>query len=127
MNRRQYPRKALDPIHIAEMRTVDSATVLATAGTILNASATGLLIRVSRSALHPSMEQSNRALEALAGEYVVMHIVEMALDIDGKVVRTHRAVPEWCDIAIDYSENAPTYWRECLADLLPNVGEMQLS
>jgi hypothetical protein len=27
-------------------------------------------------------------------------------------------------VAIDYSEEAPEYWRECLMDLLPNPGEL---
>jgi hypothetical protein len=44
MNRRQYTHKALDPMHVAEITVGELPTVLASAGTLLNASATGLLI-----------------------------------------------------------------------------------
>ena len=123
MNKRQFPRKLLSPIHIAEMKVVDRLSVLAHSGTILNASATGLLIRVHHRALHPELARNNGALAALQGEYVVMHIVEMALDIEGTIVRTQRAAPEWMDIGIDLTESAPAYWRECLAELLPGLDE----
>jgi hypothetical protein len=123
MNKRQYPRKLLDPMHVAEMKVVDRLTVLAYSGTIINASATGLLIRVHHRALHPELVRNNVALATLQGEHVVMHIVEMALDIEGTVVRIHQAAPEWMDIGIDLTESAPAYWRECLMDFLPGLGE----
>ncbi len=123
MNKRQYPRKLLDPMHVAEMKVVDRLTVLAYSGTIINASATGLLIRVHHRALHPELVRNNVALATLQGEHVVMHIVEMALDIEGTIVRTHQAAPEWMDIGIDLTESAPAYWRECLMDLLPGLGD----
>jgi hypothetical protein len=125
MNKRQFPRKLLDPIHIAEMKVVDRLTVLAHSGTIINASATGLLIRVHHRALHPELLRNNVALATLPGEHVVMHIVEMALDIEGTIVRTHQATPEWMDIGVDLTESAPAYWRECLMDLLPGLGDMR--
>jgi hypothetical protein len=125
MNKRQFPRKLLDPIHIAEMKVVDRLTVLAHSGTIINASATGLLIRVHHRALHPELLRNNVALATLQGEHVVMHIVEMALDIEGTIVRTHQTTPEWMDIGVDLTESAPAYWRECLMDLLPGLGDMR--
>ena len=124
MDRRQYPRKRLDPIHIAEMKTLDQLTVLAHHGTILNVSATGLLIRVDRNALSRDLFRHDVPLTIIEGAYVVMQIVEMALEIDGKIVRAHQAAPGWCEIAVDFTDNAPEYWRECLADLLPGLGEI---
>ena len=124
MDRRQSPRKQLDPIHIAEMKTTAQPTVIVHNGTILNASASGLLIRVDRDALNSEIFQHNVPLTIIEGENVVMQIVEMALEIDGKIVRAHQATPAWCEIAIDFTDNAPKYWREGLADLLPGLGEM---
>jgi hypothetical protein len=62
MNRRQYARKALDPRHVAAITVGERPTVLASVGTLLNASATGMLIRVSCRALNPAMVQSNGTL-----------------------------------------------------------------
>jgi hypothetical protein len=91
---------------------------------LLNASATGLLIRVSCRALSPAMVQSNGALAVPKGTLMMMHMVAMAQDIDGAMVRIDQTGPEWWDIAMDFTASAPAYWRECLADLLPSVGEM---
>jgi hypothetical protein len=124
MDRRRSPRKRLDPIHIAKMKTTDRLTVLVRDGTILNASATGLLIRVDRDALSPEVFQHNVPLTTIEGAHVVMQIVEMALEIDGKIVRAHQAASEWFEIAIDFTDTAPRYWRECLAELLPGLGEI---
>jgi hypothetical protein len=124
MDRRQSPRKPLDPIHIAEMKTTDQLTILVRSGTLVNASATGLLIRVDRDALNPEIFQHGVPLTTIEGEHVMMQIVEMALEIDGKIVRAHQAAPAWCEIAIDFTDDAPQYWRECLAELLPSLGEM---
>lgn len=124
MEQRHSPRKLLDPIHVAEIRTVEDSTVVAHSGTILNASATGLLIRVPRTALPSALAQSGAALAAFRGAYVVMRIVEMALDLEGRIARTQQESPQWVDIAVDLSASAPAYWRECLVDLLPGLGEM---
>ena len=55
----------------------------------------------------------------------MMKIVEMDLEIDGQIVRVHHAEQERLEIAVDFAENAPAYWRQCLADLLPSLGEME--
>jgi hypothetical protein len=125
MNRRQYDRKLLDPIHVTEIKAPGKSIVLAHHGTILNASASGLLIRILCSDLNAEILRHTIPLHTLEGEPVTMTILEMALDIDGRVVRAHQSAPEWYDIAIDFTDNAPPYWRECLAELLPSLGEIE--
>ena len=125
MTRRQYPRKLLDPIHVVDVKVVDRLTSLARYGTLRNASATGLLIEVSHSDLSPELVQQTLPLEDLVGEMVMMKIVEMDLEIDGRIVRTRCAEQGGVEIAVDFTDNAPAYWRECLADLLPGPGEME--
>jgi hypothetical protein len=124
MERRRYTRKFLDPIHVTEIKLVDRSLVVARYGTILNASATGLLIRTSRSDLHPEILQHTSPLETIEGKQAVMKIVEMELEIGGRIVRIRQAEQEAFEIAIDFTENAPTYWRECLVELLPSLGEI---
>jgi hypothetical protein len=113
-------------MHVTAITVGERPTVLASAGTLLNASATGLLIRVNYRALNPALVQSNGALAVPQGTLMRMHIVAMALDIDGELARMKQIDPEWWDIAMDFTASAPAYWRECLADLLPSVGEMTL-
>ncbi len=125
MERRKYTRKLLDPIHVANMVLVDRLMFLARYGTILNASAAGLLIAVCDHDLSPDLLQPTRSFTAFKGEKVTMKIVEMQLDIVGRLMRFHRPARQDVEIGIDLTDSAPSYWRECLADLLPSAGEIE--
>jgi hypothetical protein len=54
---------------------------------------------------------------------VVIRIEEMNLELSGKVTRTRLLGKEGFEIALDYTNDAPEYWRECLMDLLPTPQE----
>jgi hypothetical protein len=54
---------------------------------------------------------------------VVLKIEEMNLELSGKITRTKLLGKEGFELAIDYSNDAPQYWRECLMDLLPTPQE----
>ena len=125
MEQREYDRKVLTPIHVTDIHAADRCVCLAHHGTIVNASATGLLIHVSPQNLHPEMLQHDLPLESVEGDYVTMKIVEMELEIDGTIMRARRVEQGLCELAVDFSDNAPAYWRECLAELLPGLGESE--
>ncbi len=125
METRQDIRKLLDPIHVSDIKTLNRLVPLAHYGTILNASSTGLLIEVSHGDLAHEIFRRDLPLDTIEGETVMMKIVEMDLEIDGQIVRVHHAEQERLEIAVDFAENAPAYWRQCLADLLPSLGEME--
>jgi len=59
------------------------------------------------------------SLQELEGDRVILMIDPLNLEIGGKIVRTKRITKDLYEIAIDYSDDAPEYWRECLLDLLP--------
>jgi hypothetical protein len=125
MNSRKNGRKLLDPIHVVDMRLANSNTALARYGTILNTSTAGLLIEVCPSDVSPEVLQNKLPLNRIEGESVVMTVDEMNLEIDGRVVRFCYNEQEMLEIAVDFSANAPAYWRECFADLLPSLGEFR--
>lgn len=123
VERRESHRKLLAPIHVADIQAADRCVCLAHYGTIVNASATGLLIHVNSQNLNPEMLRHNLPFESVEGDYVTMKIVEMELAIDGTVMRARHLDQGLCELAIDFSDNAPAYWRECLAELLPGLDE----
>ena len=123
MERRGRTRKELDPIHVADLYGLDRMMSLARYGTLINASSTGLLVQVRREDLSPEFFEQRLTPEVIEGETLAMTIVEMDLDIDGIIVRAYYT-DEGCELGVDFRENAPAYWRESLADLLPEVGEM---
>jgi hypothetical protein len=45
----------------------------------------------------------------------------MDLDITGFVARTKYVSNKEFEIGVDYTSDAPEYWRECLCDLLPRA------
>ena len=125
VEQREYHRKLLAPIHVSDIQAADRCVCLARYGTIVNASATGLLIHVNPQNLNPEILQHNLPLEGIKGDYVTMKIVEMELEMDGTVMRARHLDQRLCELAIDFSDNAPAYWRECLAELLPGLDESE--
>lgn len=57
----------------------------------------------------------------------MMTIAQMDLDIDGYIARTRMLGNGVFEVAVDFSQDAPHYWLECLYDLLPGIGEMDES
>lgn len=123
MDRRIYNRKQLTPIHVINIRAVDRPVRIARHGTIINSSATGILIEVHYKNLNADILLHNLPLHTIEGDYVAMRIAEMELEIDGTVIRAHYIKPGTCHIAIDFTDHAPIYWRESLAELLPGIDD----
>ena len=123
-NRRVAPRKEVSPIHITHLTSLDDFAKIAKNCEIIEASSTGLLLQVKRDDLIPTALRKNLSLDVLVGDRVFMHLEEMNLEISGVITRTSLSGKKGFQIAIDYSDEAPEYWRECLMDLLPQPGEL---
>ncbi|PCI27156.1 hypothetical protein COB52_05280 [Candidatus Kaiserbacteria bacterium] len=125
MEQRDSNRKLLDPIHIESLTSLDQFSLLARTGRIVDASATGFLLQIDRKDFVPKVLRENLSIECIVNERVKLTITEMNLEIDGRIVRTKLVGKGIFEIAVDFSDSAPEYWRECLLDLLPNEGEFE--
>lgn len=123
-NRRGYERRQISPLHVSSLASLDDLTKLARNCDVIEASANGLLLHVPRESLMPTNLRANLSLDSLLGQRVFLKLDEMNLELSGIVSRTKLLGKKGFHIAIDYSEEAPLYWRECLMDLLPNPGEL---
>lgn len=123
--RRVAPRKQVTPIHVAYVTSLDDFTKIARDADMVEASATGLLLHVKREHLLPASLRGNLNLDCLIGDKVFMRLEDMNLEISGTVARTQLLGKAGFLIAVDYSADAPEYWRECLMDLLPAPGEIE--
>jgi hypothetical protein len=121
--RRVTNRKKVYPLRISSLAVMDSMAKLVRHGVIVNASAHGMLLHIRREDLIPRSLKNSLTLEPLVGDLVVIKIEEMNLELSGKVARTKLLGKEGFELAIDYSNDAPQYWRECLMDLLPTPQE----
>ncbi len=124
-NRRLAPRKEVSPINVSYITALSDFTKIAKNCEIIEASATGLLLLIRREDLLPASLRKNLSLELLLGENIFMHLEDMNLEISGSIARTQLIGKKGFHVAVDYSEDAPEYWRECLMDLLPAPGEFE--
>lgn len=118
-DRRYAPREGLDPIPVSGLTSLDHKTLLSRVGEIVEASASGFLLQISRKQLVPQNFRDALSLSELEGDRVILTIDPMALEIGGRIARTKRIGKDTFEIAIDYSDDAPEYWREILLEMLP--------
>jgi hypothetical protein len=124
-NKRVAPRKEVEPLRVSYMASLNNLAKLAKNCQIVEASASGLLLTVLRDDLIPPSLRGNLNLDCLIGDRVYLKVEPMNIEISGEIKRTKFLGKQGFHIAVDYSEDAPEYWRECLMDLLPKPGEFE--
>jgi hypothetical protein len=122
--RRVAARKVVDFIHVAELTSLSSYSVIAREGVIIDASQSGMLLKIERAQLVPKEYRENLTLTSLVGHQVVMYLPQMNLDLDGTITRADHVGKGHFEIAITFSPDVPEYWRDCLVELLPAPGEI---
>ena len=116
---RSAPRKDMAKLTIDNFSSSESLQKLAKYGQIIEASSTGILIKFKRTDFVAKDLKANLTIDILVGQTIYFNIHEMNLEISGKVARTKFLGKDGFLVAIDYTIDAPEYWRECLMDLLP--------
>ncbi len=115
-------REDLEPLSIRGLTSIDHMTLLARKGLLIEASTTGFLLEIERRDLAPKTFRDSLSLKELEGDKVYLMIDAMNLEIGGTITRTNRVNKDRWQIAVDFREDAPEYWRECLLELLPRPG-----
>lgn len=122
-NRRLASRREITPLEVSSMSSLESLTKITKGGEIVEASTSGFLMNIKREDIVPLALRSTLTLDDIIGTKVLIHLPQMNLEISGKIARTKLVGKKGFEIGIDYSDDAPEYWRECLLDLLPAPGE----
>lgn len=122
---RKSPRKQTTNIRVSHLTSMNGFAKLAKNLEIIQASNNGLLLQVARANLMLPSLRKNLTLDSIHGDRVLMHIKDMEIDLAGVVARTGLNGKKGFYIAIDYTEDAPEYWGECLVELLPAPGEIE--
>ena len=121
---RSAPRKELSPVKVSYISSLTDFSKLTREARIVEASATGLLICVQREDLVAPKLWKNLNIDELIGERIYLRLDDMNLELSGIVARTQFLGKQGFHIAVDYTDEAPEYWRECLMELLPTPGEI---
>lgn len=122
-NKRVAPRREITPLKVSSVSSLENLAKIAREGEVIEASTTGFLLIIRREDLIPSNLRKNLTLDMLIGSKVLLHLPQMNLEISGRVARTKLLGKKGFELGIDYTDDAPEYWRECLVDLLPAPGE----
>lgn len=124
MEKRSEYRKTLGAIQFEEFTTLENYKVLIKSGYIVDASINGFLIIVQRDELFDNLK-SNLSLDDLVEKHIALYLPQMQIDLNGYVKRTrHKGNGEF-DLYIEFSEDVPDYWRDCLVELLPSTEELE--
>lgn len=121
--KRYFDRKDLEPLAIQGLISISDLTPIADGGILVEASISGFRLEICRDDLCDPLLKENLTIENIEGLQVSIFIPAMDLDITGLVTRTKYKGDNTFEIGIDYTSDAPEYWRECLCDLLPSPGE----
>ena len=121
--KRYFDRKQIDPLSIQGLISINDLAPLADGGLLVEASASGFRLLVSRQEICDPVLRENLHLQEIEGLEISLFIPAMDLDVTGLITRTKYCGDSLFEIGIDYTSDAPEYWRECLCDLLPNPGE----
>ncbi len=124
-NRRIAPRREITPLTVSSVSSLENLAKIAKYGEIIEASTTGFLLIVKREDLIPVALRKNLTLESLHENKILLHLPQMNIEIAGKIKRTKLLGKQGFEIGVDYTEDSPEYWRECLLDLLPAPGEFE--
>lgn len=122
--KRFFERKELDPLSIQGLISISDLTPIADGGLLVEASTSGFRLEITREDLCDPALRENLSIENIEGLQVSIFIPAMDLDITGLIARTKYIGESIFEIGIDYTSDAPEYWRECLCDLLPKPGEL---
>jgi len=123
--RRIAERKSTEHIEVTELTSLLQYRVIARAAKIIDVSTSGMMMVLDRKDLVPKDLRDNLTLKELLGQHVVMYLPQMNLDLDGRIIRADHVGKGLFEIGLQFSEEVPLYWRECLIDLLPTPGEFE--
>lgn len=122
-NRRVAPRRDISPLAVSSVASLENLAKVARYGEIVEASITGFLLVVKREDLVPTALRRSLNIDTLVGQKVILHLPQMNIEVSGVIARTKLLGKKGYEIGIDYTDDSPEYWRECLLDLLPVPGE----
>lgn len=122
-NRRVAPRRDITPLQVSYVSAIENLAKIAKYAEIIEASTTGFLMLIKRDDLVPLNLRRNLTIDSIVGTKVILHLPQMNIEISGRIARTQLKGKIGYEVGIDYTEDSPEYWRECLLDLLPLPGE----
>lgn len=117
-------RKEVAEIFVLNIKNVKTQEVLFSRAEVLDISVTGLLLLVKRDEIVALSLRSTLTMSLLHDIRAGFTIEVMDNYIEGIIKRTKSRGRGEFLIAVDFTDDAPEYWRESLVDLLPEKSDL---
>lgn len=112
-------RKTVRQVTLRDVQNLKTGSTYFKRATVLDVSSTGILMSVKREDIVDKKLRSVLTFETIHQEPVGFHIEMMETYMEGIVVRSKMNGKGQFQIAIDFREDAPKYWRQAFFDILP--------
>lgn len=106
-------------IHISEITLLHDYIVVANQAAVKELNSEGLILTIHRDNITVENLRNNLSLDEIIGEQVAFYIPSMDLDLDGEIFETKHTGNGNFEVIVKFNDEAPEYWRECVADLMP--------
>ena len=114
-------RKNVAQVDVLNVKNISTGEVYFSRASIVDVSPTGLLLRVRREHILTVALRSTLTWATINNVSVGFTIEVMDTYIEGIVTRSKPEGRGEFLVAIDFRDDAPEYWRNCLVDLLPDT------
>jgi len=113
-------RKNVAQVDVLNVKNISTGEVYFSRASIVDVSPTGLLLRIQRGHILTVPLRSTLTWATLVNISVGFTIEVMDTYIEGIITRSKPEGKGEFLLAVDFREDAPEYWRNCLVDLLPD-------
>ena len=113
--------KPAEYICVCDLTSLNSYTLIAKQGYLVDVSSAGFILILSRKNLAHDHLRGHLTLDSIVGHDIVLYLPQMNLDLDGTVTRTTYQGRGTFEVCIEFGPEVPEYWKECLIDLLPST------
>ncbi|MCX7674680.1 MAG: hypothetical protein N2Z70_02470 [Bdellovibrionaceae bacterium] len=121
---RRSPRKAVYPLAISGLRLTRSGLLLSNEAYFVEVSEHGFKLLMQRKKVsYPSL-RDKLDWSGLVGQGLRIWVEDFDLELEGTIKRVRHLGRGEFEIGVDYTANAPDYWRSCLTELLPRPDEV---
>jgi hypothetical protein len=124
MERRAAKRKNIHCLDIEHVINNNTLKKICMKAKIVDTSTEGFLIVIERDDLIDDELKSSLNLDSLNDTSLSLYVPFMDLELDGTVGLTRHIGKGTFEVLVNFSEDTPKYWRECLMDLLPEPDEI---
>ena len=121
---RRSTRKAVYPLTISALRLTRTGLLLSHEGYFVEVSEHGFKLLLHRKKiLYPGLREK-LDWSGLVGQSLRIFLEDLDLELEGTIKRIRHLGRGEFEMGVDYTANAPDYWRSCLAELLPKPNEV---